>query len=350
MPQANPQLSTNNATQTSTDYLNSVLAEVQGGGTPDPTVVEQLAEGTAKPTESQVAPKSAEAEPKGDGEPSDEPKNSSPAPTETEPEVKEPDPEPDPKEAKRKDFAELVRQKAAERKQREAGKLDAERKAKLERVEAAAASGDALGVLTALGLSYNTAVQQALGIKKDPKKPEASGEEMPAWAKQIQEDNKALREENERYRANQARTDHTRRLDDLVAKEEDKYPLTSARKVAGRALQYLEQYYAETGELPSDNADENYRIALDAVEADLEKEASSWEAALDKRKARRNTAGTDPAKEPSKEAVQPAASKSGPTQSKTLTNTHVPSRTAPAEPKTPEDYQRAVLEELEKQG
>jgi hypothetical protein len=323
------------------DYQAAVLADLESG-TPDPAVAAEIDVPAEKPGAletkaareiTQATPNADDAAPNGDGGETGAPKNAPPAL----------DPKP---EEKAKGFDALVREKAALRKRESEIKAREEQVGRMERIEKAAKDGDALGVLAALGLNYDRAVQQALGIqKKDAKTPEKKPEV--TGLDEVRAEMKALREENERYRANQARADHVSRIGEFTKANEDKYPITSAKNAHAQALGYLEKYYAETGELPSNDAHENYRIALEALETDLAKEAKSWEAILTKTK---KPANDTPAAgiQPPKPAGQSAAS-NRPAQSKTLTNSQVAHKAPPAEPKTAEDYQRAVLAELEAQ-
>jgi hypothetical protein len=240
--------------------------------------------------------------------------------------------EPKVEEPMRRGFDTLAREKAALRKQQL--ELDAlkEKYAKFDQ------AADPMSALLARGYTYKQLVEQILAGKVPETKPADARADDPVLKKV-----EALEQMLTQERAQARRAQAYAKAVELAPAE--KFPFVAAKGAHATALEYLENYYNDTGEMPGSNFEESLSMALEAVETALEREAKSWEALLTKAKPRpTGTVGGSP----TKEAAPQAASSQARAVSKTLTNAQVaPASHTTQKPQTPEDYQRLALSILE---
>lgn len=240
-------------------------------------------------------------------------------------------------------FDVLAKEKAALRKREQ-------RAAELERrfgaVLAAAESGDVVRAVRELGFSHEQYNEQMLSGKHAgpaPKRaPQASDS---ALAREVAELKQMLITQQA-----QSIQRETMQTAASVAKEMEKQlPFVHAQGAQGKAIEYIEKYYSETGEMPGQTMEQSIRLALGAVERDLAAEAKKWEGVLTKVRGRAVVADEEPEEAPEK-AVRRPSEKQGSTR-KTLTNSSAgPSRSAVSdEPRTEEDYRARALAVLRAQ-
>lgn len=242
-----------------------------------------------------------------------------------------------------KGFDVVVREKAALRKE----KLEFEKQRKeYEELKAAReiASTDPIAAMSKLGLTYEQVTRAALGLKRAEggAKPEEKKDDPTLAAVKALEEKLAAQER----RAQNAELRAT--LGTVTKAHADKLPLTTAMGMENQAVQYLQQYINETGEMPAATLEDSLRVSLEAIEANLELQAKAWEGVLTKTR-KPATVGTQVAAP--KPAVTSATSGQA-KQPKSLTS----SLTAPAtpgaddEPQTDEDYRARALALLTSRG
>lgn len=240
-----------------------------------------------------------------------------------------------PPERQNKGFDALVREKAALRKK------EAEVDAKLKKHAAlleAAETGDPSALLRAAGVTHEQYTKHILGLPVGERKPPAAKPEP---------DNAVLAEVkrlNERLEAaeRKAQQAELQGVFTSVAKEHAaSLPFTAAMGMEGQAMQYLQQYFNETGEMPGATIEESVRMSLEAVESNLAQQAKAWEGVLTRTRKPGTVAGTVPAGNP-KSAVQSAKSGQA-SAAKTLTS----SLNAPAKPGADEDHEPRTAEEYQ---
>jgi hypothetical protein len=312
------------APATAADYQQAAAALLQVGETET-----QTTQAPAEPA-AETAEGGATADPPSDktaSAPSPEEKK---APEEEKP--SEPEPEKKAEEPMRRGFDTLAREKAALRKQQQELDTLKEKYAKFDQ------AADPMSALLAKGYTYKQLVEQILAGKVPETKPAEARADDPVLKKV-----EALEQMLTQERAQARRAQAYAKAVELAPAE--KFPFVAAKGAHATALEYLESYYNDTGEMPGANVEESISMALEAVETALEREARSWEALLTKAKPR--TTGTVGGS-PTKEAAPQAASSQARAVSKTLTNAQVaPASHTTQKPQTPEDYQRLALSILE---
>ena len=240
-----------------------------------------------------------------------------------------------------KGFDVLVREKAALRKREQ--QLH-EKEQSFAKFEAAKTGKDPLALLAAAGFSYRDLVQQVIDgkISDKPADGKTDTPEVAALRAQVAEMQKMFTQS--RVEAQQAQVQG--RAAELALEGGDKFKVTTAKKMTNRAIRYLEEYYQQVGEWPAATLDDSLVMALEAVEADLRREADSWRPFLTPGGEPAKVVGTEPAMVSPKEVVRQGTSGQAP-QSKTLTNSLVaPARSDTDVPRTSEEYQRKALAEL----
>lgn len=181
----------------------------------------------------------------------------------------------------KKSFADLAKEKAdARARKAQADAQEAELREARALIEFAR-KGDAVGLLTAAKIPWSKAASQVLGGKteEEPEKPAPDTE-----IAKLREELNGFKEEARQAR-NAAKLAEVRaQAADLVKKGGDKYLFVAEHDAAADAVDFVRQYYSETGELPGETLEESLQIGLEAVEADLAKKADKWEKALAKKK------------------------------------------------------------------
>lgn len=192
----------------------------------------------------------------------------------------------------------------------------------LTKVQRAAQQQDAGGLLSAFGLQ--------------PPAPAAPPTPESATQAEIQR----MRSEMEALKAFQQEA--TRRQNyELVAKAAERTDFLRETKDYDTVFAYLQDYKNKTGGFPADNWEESVALAVEAVEAAKVREAETYYKVLTKKQ---GVVASAPAPQMRAEPQAVGA---------TLTNsrTNGPPQTAvPAQPRTPEEYQAAALEEAKKHG
>jgi hypothetical protein len=227
-----------------------------------------------------------------------------------------------------KTWADVAREKAANRAAK--AELAADR-AKISRAEAllaAAESGDAMGLLAAAKIPWSAAAKQVIeGGKTDPK----TDEKQPVNLEQEVAELKA------EIRAGKAEKQMNAVLGQIKEKA-GKYKYVSGLEAEKDVFDYLKAYHAETGEMPGDNLEESIEIACEAVELHLSKSGERWKKVL-----------TDPGSGDKKDLKSASPSGTASKQAaRTLTNDvgSGPRGSDPAKPKvlkTEDDYRSAAL-------
>jgi hypothetical protein len=234
-----------------------------------------------------------------------------------------------------KSLEDVAREKAALRAERQALAKDKERAARAEALLAAAEKGDAMSLLTAAKIPWNAAAKQVLEGVPD-KKPE------PAEVTPAEKRIAALEQELNQQKAQARRSEVLGQIKDL-AKSDTKFKFVAGLGAEQQALNWLENYYAQTGELPAENLSESLAVACEAVENHLSREADRWRPLLGSA-----AAGSPAVKQvvPPKAVSQQAA--------KTLTNdTGSGPKAAPVNkrvPKSQDDYIAETMKLLEETG
>jgi hypothetical protein len=232
-----------------------------------------------------------------------------------------------------KTLEDVAREKSALRAERAALAKDKDRAARAEALLEAAEKGDAMRLLTAAKIPWNAAAKQVLEGVPD-KAPAPAGE--PSAAERRIE---ALERELAQNKAQANRIAVLTKVHDQ-AKSDPKFKFVAGLDASERALQYLERFHAETGELPGQTLDESIELALEAVENQLSREADRWRPLL----------GSGATSAP---AAKPAVSKVAVSQQapKTLTNdTGSGPKPAPGNtraPKTEDEYRADALKLME---
>lgn len=229
-----------------------------------------------------------------------------------------------------KSFEDLAREKAAFREEK-AQFSTGQAKAMTE----AATKKDAMALLAAAGISWADAARQVLegsGAKPPQRKAEPD-EPDPRDARLA-----ALEAEIQGNKANAMRAKVLTDVRTLVGGN-PKFKHVAGLEAEQAVIEYIENYHAQTGELPGENLAESLEIATEAVETHLAKEATRWAKVL--------TTGTGVATKDVKPAVPAVGVVS---QVKTLTNNSGSGpKTAPIPPKKPkteEEYQALALAAL----
>lgn len=233
-------------------------------------------------------------------------------------------------------FDALAREKAAMRKtQNEA----ADMRRKLEAYENAKTPADLLAVRK---WGYDDITRQLLKGEYSPegaKKP-AQNEEMNAVLEEVRELKQRLAQEQNTA----TRREIENKFSSYGKANEASLPFVTAKGAQRMALSYLEQYVNETGDLPGKDLEESMVMAYQAVESDLEKQATEAADLLTRVKKPAHTMPSTVEK-----AAPSAESSQANSFQKTLTNSLAsPGKPAKqAEPQTPEDYRKLALAELE---
>lgn len=242
-----------------------------------------------------------------------------------------------------KGFDELARQKAAFRKEQQEKEAKWQKHARL--IEVAERGGTALELLAAGNKSYSDVTKEVLAGKlpSGASAPAPAAADNPV-AKEVSELKQMLMQEREQ----RARAELTSQAQKLVSESPDKFKAVSAMGKAGEAVEMLNRYYTETGELPvPGNLQASLQAAIVHVEKQEMQRIETGIPILQKLGYVVTKSGAE--SNPPKPAVQPPASGSQGTQSKTLNNSlGAPSLAAPkAEPQTAAEYQKAALQKFE---
>ncbi len=242
-------------------------------------------------------------------------------------------PEDAPKSRFEKSFEDLVREKAALRKQADELKQKSSQLSRDEKLMEAVRSGDPAAILAAAGVKYDPA--KAIEVKaNDPMKTLA--EEVRELKEQLAGKTRA---ENRNNVLSQMKT--------MASKDNVKFQYVAALGEEDAALSYVDRYYAENQELPvPGDLAASMELALEATENRLRKEAERY---------KKVSAGltTDPgaSKKDAEKAVPPAVSNT----SKTLTNSTGAGPKAVSTSQQPkrlssEDYRKAAIDLAEADG
>lgn len=233
-------------------------------------------------------------------------------------------------------FDVLAREKAALRKREQRA---AELEKRFSGVAAAVEAGDVVRVMRELGFTHEQYNEQMLtGKHASPaaKRPAAGDSEL---AKEVAELKRML--VNQQVQSMQRETMQAAMS---IAKDMEKQlPFVHAQGAHGKAIDYIEKYYADTGELPGETMEKSLRLALGAVERDLATEAKKWETVLTKVRGRGVVTEEEPVEAPEKVVRRPSEVANSPR--KTLSNSSSGPSKPPAadEPKTDEDYRAKAL-------
>lgn len=249
---------------------------------------------------------------------------------------------PEKKEEPKKSLVDIAKEKAEARKAAKADAATQEKLTKAERLLAAAEKGDAMALLAAAGVSWSKAAKQVLeghGATED----EAEESEAPAAKSvpsKLEQEVAELKRELAERREREARQTAMTAVKDAIAADPERFKLVGARKAETKALQYIERYYAETGELPGETFEQSIEIGLEATEIELRKELESWKPLLS------SASGTT---NPGKRAVPDEAVRNQ--ASKTLTNANGahprPAAKTSPQPLTDDDYIAAATALME---
>lgn len=236
-------------------------------------------------------------------------------------------PEPRPESPKRRDFRELVREKAAQRQLKEREERATQLEQKYGRLAKAIEDGDVLGLLTGAGFTHQQYVEQMLNGKKATA--EQKGAEPTGANADLLKEIRELRQIVSQQQVQAQRAKMAEQAKTIAAKQEQKYPYVRAKGAELEALHFVERYFAENQELPGETFEESLEMGLEAIEAELAEQANSWEKLLTavKKPSKNSSQGE---KSPVKEAVEKPESKSG---MKTLSS----SLSGPAKPDTKDE-------------
>lgn len=184
----------------------------------------------------------------------------------------------------KKGFDQLVKGQAELRAQRDALKsFDGLSKA-VSPVQAAAltralASGDPMAAMTALGFSYADIASRVAGA---PAKPPEKPAEMNTSSEPAKDEDPEIAEIKATFRANRAEAQKSQILDGIkgaLAKTPEKFSNIIGLDAQAGVMSVLDEIFARTGTLPSENALENIAIAAE----ELERRLSSGEIPLTKK-------------------------------------------------------------------
>lgn len=302
-----------------TDYVAAAIAAAEASETP-----------SSEPAAEEVQPSTPEPASTGTAE-TDSSDNSPPV-------EKKPDSLEAPAKVDRvaKGFEDLAREKAMFRAEREKFKAEQAEAQEFANLRIAAKKKSAMALLAAAGIPWSQAAQEVLEGTGGgaPEKKESTPEEDPREARIA-----ALEREIATAKAAAGRADVMTKLNTKVREMADKFPLVESAGEAAKALDYIEQYFAQHNELPGETADETMEIALEVVETRLKKEAERWEKVLTKWRGGASVSTVKPATPPAPSQVA---------QNRTLTNTASagPSNTQKARPKTADEYRLAALQAM----
>ncbi len=240
-----------------------------------------------------------------------------------------------PKSRFEKSFEDLVREKAALRKQADELKAKDGSIARDQRLMDAVKSGDAMAVLAAAGIPWSKAAQQVIGADG---KPEAPAEDpVKSLAAEVAELKAELASKNR----TENRNNFLAQAKALAAKEAEKFPYTAGLGEEESALHYIEAYFKENQELPIPNdLPGSLELAMEATENRLRKDAERFS------KVKGLTPAGEPGKKDLKPVVPPVVRDSA---GKTLTNStgsgpRGSSGNQPPVRKSEEDYRKAALD------
>jgi hypothetical protein len=225
-----------------------------------------------------------------------------------------------------KGFDTLVREKAALRRREEALKL---REAQFDPISKALDSDDPLAYLQASGkFTYEQLARQLIEGKRP--EPQKARQDDPV-VQEVQQLRKMLLDE----RANAQRAQAYASVVETVRGDPARFKFVAGRKMEQQVLQNLEAYITDTGSLPAEDMATSIKMAAEAVELSLRKEAASWAALLTPEK----SVGSVP-HSPENAVVRP---KEIGKPAMTLTNAQASVPARPATPKTTEEYRAAAL-------
>lgn len=202
----------------------------------------------------------------------------------------------------------------------------------LQAIARAKASGDPVSALAALGFTHNDYVQSVVGKDgKASKEPERKPVEKDPEIQSL----KSELEQVKQWRAQKVREEMSQSVKSIVTS--DKYRHIAGLEAHDAVVNFLNDYYARTGEAPGETWSDSVKIAADEVEKYLAQEANRWRKVVltDTPKPATQSVGTE---KPTAEAVKPA---------KSLNNSMVSPAVNKPTPKTQEDYIQAALEAIE---
>lgn len=258
---------------------------------------------------------------------------------ETEPEEAQPEQKDEPEvkpDKKALSYAELAKQKAEIRARERAVRESEQRSAKAAALAAAAESGDAMALLSAAGIPWRKAADQVLG-GKDEEKPAAKPET--AEYSELKKEVEALKAERNYNKQQEKRRELLGNMTKIVKADSVKFAFVEEFEAQDEALQFVERYYAENGELPGEDLDESIQIGLEITEKKYADEAEARVNKLQKALTKKKSG----VKNTGKQEVLSASSKSA---TKTLTNSTgsgPASRSEKPKARSTEEYQRAAL-------
>lgn len=305
-----------------------------------------IEEGDKKPVEKEKPPSVPDEDPDARVDEDDE---SEKKPLEEPKEEEKPDEEEPKKEEKKlpdplkNSFERLAREKKELRAREDRVKASEGRLGKLDTIEKLAASGDAIGVVAALGLKYSTLVQQKIERGEADEDPEAdapASNDIAALREEIRE----LREESRQRKVQEGNNVLGGAVRDFVKDAADKFPnIASDPDLHKAVVEEMIRFTKETGAPPGETLTESIQMAAEAVE---EREEKALQARLKKRGLTTARAAGDAPPAGTKSAVEPTASEVV-KKSKTLTTSHA---TAPrgvgSTSVDPEDLRRKAVEML----
>ena len=224
-----------------------------------------------------------------------------------------------PVKAEDKSFEKLLREKAALRPYLEAAKVMPMET--LQALAKAQSAKDPIAVLKALGYSYDDVAAKVAEVPAPKKAPNADVEESPTVLS-LKQEVEALRRERQAEQGVKLRSEALAKTREFV---KGKFSHIEGLEAEDQVLNYIENYFRQTGEMPGTNFEETVELASAAVEKDLQKQAERWKKVL-------TPANPEPTVEP--ESTRNAPSAGTGIVGKTLTNsTTAPMKGVP-EPKT----------------
>lgn len=138
-------------------------------------------------------------------------------------------------------------------------------------------SGNAVAVLSALGMTHSQYTQQLLGMKND-EQPEAKSEPKSEYAT-LKAELDALKAERDAERVRETRTQYLSKMKETL-KDDPKFKLTNGREDYEGVERILINYHAQHGVLPGETLEESIKLAAEVYEQQLSKEAEKWSKVL----------------------------------------------------------------------